>query len=233
MKFRVDQRIWDRFPGLHIGVLAVKGMDNQGRDEGVLQLIRERQGKIREGFTADTLSQHPRIASWRNAYSSFGAKPKKHHSSVEGLYRMTLKGIDLRHINKVVDAYNCISLEHMVPLGGDDASCVEGDILLTMAKGDEPFRPLHSAEEERAKAGEIIYRDDREVLCRRWNWRECDKTKMTESTTEVVLVVEGLPPVAREDIDVILLDLKSLVIKSCGGSGASAILNRDCTSFPV
>jgi DNA/RNA-binding domain of Phe-tRNA-synthetase-like protein len=218
---------------LHIGVLAVRGMNNRGPDESILQLVRERQRKIREEFAADMLSQHPRIGSWRNAYSSFGAKPKKHNSSVEGLYRMTLKGIDLRHINKVVDVYNFISLKHMVPVGGDDASRVEGDILLTVAKGDEPFKPLHAEVEETVRKGEIIYRDDREVLCRRWNWRECDKTKMTESTTEVVLVVEGLPPVGKEDIEVILLDLKGLVMKSCGGSSASAVLDRDCTSLLV
>ena len=233
MKLQVDPSIWDRFPGLHIGVLEVRGMDNRGLDEGILHLIRERQRRIREEISVDTLSQHPKIAAWRNAYSTFGAKPKKHASSVENLYRMTLKGIDLRHINKVVDAYNCISLKHMVPVGGDDASRVEGDIRLTVAEGNEPFRPLHAADEETARAGEIIYRDDREVLCRRWNWRECDKTKMSESTTDVVLVVEGLPPVSRGDIELILSDLKALVIKSCGGSSISAVLDRNSTSLIV
>ena len=146
---------------------------------------------------------------------------------------MTLKGIDLKHINKAVDAYNCISLRHMVPVGGDDASRVEGDIFLTVAKGGERFRPLHAAEEETARAGEVIYRDDREVLCRRWNWRECDKTKMTETTTDVVLVVEGLPPVGRADAELILSDLEEMVLVSCGGSSASSVLDRGCPSLVV
>jgi lysyl-tRNA synthetase class 2 len=138
---------------------------------------------------------------------------------------MTLKGIDLRHINTIVDVYNSISLRHMVPVGGDDVSRVEGDILLTFAKGDEAFRPLNSEETELVKQGEVIYRDSVEVLCRRWNWRECDKTKMTELTTDVVLVVEGLPPVTRDDVQGILADLALLVERYCGGDLKSAILD--------
>ena len=225
MKFVVDEKIFVAFSGLHIGLLIVKGMDNQGSNPDLMRLLHERQGQIREELTSEILSQKPRIAAWRTAYSAFGAKPKKYKSSVESLYRMTLKGIDLRHINTIVDAYNLISLRHMVPVGGDDVSRVEGDIRLTFAGGDETFRPLNSTETEIVRAGEVVYCDSVEVLCRRWNWRECDKTKMTELTTDVVLVVEGLPPVTREDVGEILADLSQLVEEYCGGSIRRAILD--------
>ncbi|MBN1221767.1 MAG: hypothetical protein JXB23_00865 [Candidatus Aminicenantes bacterium] len=231
MKFSVEKNLFNQFPGLHIGVLAVKEIDNRGLDEDILGLIRELQLRIREEFTIDTLLQHPKIAVWREAYSSFGAKPKKHPSSVESLYRMTLKGSDLRHINKVVDVYNGISLKHMVPVGGDDTARIEGDIRLTVARGGEPFRALHALKDEAACRGEVVYMDDREVLCRRWNWRECDKTKMTESTTEVVLVVEGLPPVTRMAVEAIVSDLKNLVMKSCGGKSRHAVLDGESPAF--
>jgi lysyl-tRNA synthetase class 2 len=225
MKFVVDGKIFETFSGLHIGLLLVKGMDNRETNPVLLPLLHERQGDIRRDFTVETLSQQPRIAAWRKAYSAFGAKPKKYKSSVESLYRMTLKGMDLRHINTVVDVYNFISLKHMVPVGGDDLSGVEGDIRLTFARGDELFRPLNAEESERVKQGEVVYRDSVEVLCRRWNWRECDKTKMTGQTTNVVLVVEGLPPVAREDVQDILDDLAQLVKRYCGGDTQGAILD--------
>jgi len=233
MEFMVDKSLYDRFPGLLIGVLAAKGIDNRGADEEILDLVREMQKRIREKFSADTLLQNPKIDSWRKAYSSFGAKPKKHASSVESLYRMTLRGIDFKHINKIVDVYNCISLKHMVPVGGDDTARVEGDIRLKIARGGEPFRPLHSDKNEEARRGEVVYMDSREVLCRRWNWRECDKTKMTESTTDAVLVVEGLPPVGRKDVTTIILDLKSMLVKSCGGKCRHAVIDADSPVFIV
>ena len=227
MKFIIDGQIFAKFPELNIGILAARGMNNKGAELELKELIAEQQKNIRCEFTAEILSQQPRIAAWRKAYSAFGAKPKKYKSSVESLYRMTLKGIDLRPINTIVDVYNYISLKHMVPAGGDDVSRVEGDILLTVAEGNETFRPLNSAETEVVKQGEVVYRDNVEVLCRRWNWRECDKTKMTESTTAVVLVIEGLPPVTNEDVQGILSDLHHLVETYCGGDMQRAILDAD------
>jgi lysyl-tRNA synthetase class 2 len=233
MKFSIDSRIFEKFPDLCLGIVIAKGMNNLSAADELWPLISAQQEEIRVNTSSETLSQIPRIASWRRAYSAFGAKPKKYKSSVESLYRMVLKGIDLRHINKIVDIYNYISIKHMVPGGGDDISRIEGDITLRFAFGNEMFLPMNSEEIERVKEGEVIYADDVEVLCRRWNWRECDKTKMTEETKEAMLVVEGLPPVNREDIERILEELGSLVVKFCGGKTHTEILHREYSEIMI
>jgi lysyl-tRNA synthetase class 2 len=227
MKFFVESRIFEQFPDLNLGILIAKGLDNRGRADELWPLISTQQEGIRANLNSETLSLIPRIASWRRAYSAFGAKPKKYKSSVESLYRMVLKDVDLRQINKVVDIYNYISIKHMVPVGGDDLSQVEGDLALRFASGVETFRPLNSSEIEQVKEGEVVYADDVEVLCRRWNWRECDKTKMTEETGEAMLVVEGLPPVNMEDMGRIVEELGSLVERFCGGKTRTEILHRE------
>jgi len=224
MKLKIDTKIFKRFPGLRIGVVTGRNIDNHGFSDEIMQLIRKREKEIRENHNTETLSQHPKIQSWREAYSSFGAKPKKYKSSVESLYRMVLKGLDLRHINKIVDLYNYISMKHMIPAGGDDMAKVDGDIILKFAAGDEPFTALNSKEMETAKEGEVVYADSKEVLCRRWNWRECDKTKMTEETKDVVLVVEALPPVTREELEEVEEDLSRLITEYCGGEIRTDIL---------
>ena len=73
----------------------------------------------------------------------------------------------------------------------------------------------------------MIYADDVEVLCRRWNWRECDKTKMTDETKEAILVVEGLPPVDKEEMAMIIEDLSREVKKFCDGMTRFEILHAD------
>jgi lysyl-tRNA synthetase class 2 len=217
LKFKIDPAIFGTFPGLHIGVVKVKGVDNHGDCPDLLEKIKKIQGEIRDNLDMGTLADCPKIQNWRNAYALFGAKPKKHRSSVESLYRMTLEGRDLRSINKLVDIYNCVSLRHMVPVGGDDLAQVEGDILLGFAKGDEPFFPLGSDGLQTAREGEVVYTDEREVLCRRWNWRESEKTKMTEETQDVLLVSEGLPPVTAEEIEHVVSDLNRIIQEYCGG----------------
>lgn len=227
MKFKIDPAIFETFPGLHIGIVKAKGVDNRSISPEIQEMIREIQIEIMNNFDLETLSGHPRIQNWRNAYTLFGAKPKKHRSSVESLYRMTLEGKELHPINKVVDIYNYVSLHHMVPVGGDDLAKVQGDIELRFARGDEPFLPLGSCEVQRAKEGEIIYADEREVLCRRWNWRESDKTKMTEETQDVLLVSEGLPPVTAIEIHGIVVDLSRLIQEYGGGEIDAGILDVD------
>ena len=227
MKFRIDQEIFETFPGLHIGVVRAKNLDNHGDCPDLMGKIQQIQRKIRDNYRIETLTDCPKIQNWRNAFTLFGAKPKKHRSSVENLYRMTLEGRDLRPINRIVDIYNCISLEHMVPVGGDDLAFVDGDIVLRFAAGDETFVPLGSGEPQMARKGEVIYADNRDVLCRRWNWRECEKTKMTEETQDVLLVSEGLPPVTEEEIAHISAELNGMIRQYCGGESEVDVLGGD------
>ncbi len=227
MKFRIDERIFDKYPDLVVGVVVALGINNGGTSEEIIQLIRSEEEKIRGSFDLNTLSDNPKIAAWRRAYSSFGAKPKKYRSSMENLYRMVLQGRNIRHINKLVDIYNYISLKYMVPVGGDDIDKVEGDIVLTFARGDERFVELNSREVKNPRPGEVIYRDNRDVLCRRWNWRESDKTKMTEETRNACLAVEGLPPVTKREIEVAVGELAELIKRFCGGRVEVFILDRN------
>jgi len=227
MKFKIDNKIFEKFPGLIVGVIVAKNINNKGINEEIITLIREEEKRIKENFDTETLSQNPKISFWRKAYSLFGAKPKKYKSSVESLYRMILQGIQLRHINKIVDVYNYISVKHMVPVGGDDIDKVQGDIILKFAKGDEKFVEFNSQEIKNPRPGEVVYMDDKEVLCRRWNWRECDKTKMTEETKNVCLVVEGLPPVTKEEIEKIICELANLIKKFCDGKTETFVLDKN------
>ena len=199
-------------------------MDNHGDCPEILEKIKDIQGEIRRDFDRETLADCPKIRNWRNAYAAFGAKPKKHRSSVESLYRMILEGKDLLQINRVVDIYNYVSLRQMIPVGGDDLAKVQGDIELRFARGDETFFPLGSREVQRVREGEVVYADGREILCRRWNWRESEKTKMTEDTRDVLLVCEGLPPVSAEEIKRAVMDLGRSIQDFCGGEVELGVL---------
>ena len=227
MKFKIDHKIFERFPGLIIGVVICKNLDNSGTQEEVQKLIREQEDNIRTKYNTETLSQTPKIDVWRKTYSAFGAKPKENKSSVENLYRLVLQGVNLRHINKLVDIYNFISLKHMVPVGGEDIDKIRGDVVLTFAEPNEPAVLLLGYKEPRPPhSGEVIYKDEISAICRRWNWREADRTKFTEDTKNCFLVIEGLLPVTKEEIEDATYELNNLVQKNCGGNITYKILDR-------
>jgi DNA/RNA-binding domain of Phe-tRNA-synthetase-like protein len=223
MNFKISSEIFEKFPDLQIGLVVVKGINDEGESKEILELIHNKELKIKANFDKSKLSEEEKISVWRKAYSSFGAKPKKYKCSVENLYRMILDDISLKHINKIVDIYNYISIKHMVPVGGDDIDKVSGDITLGLASGSEKFVELGSTEVKSPREGEVIYSDSEEVLCRRWNWRECDKSKMSVDTTNVALVIEGL----GVEVSEIAEELKELVVKYCGGEAEVYLLSKE------
>lgn len=182
---------------------------------------------MRAALAGTNVTEHPRIQCWREAYRRFGAKPKKYPSSIENLVRRTLQGQPLRSIHPLVDSYNVVSLEHLLPVGGEDLDCVEGDIRLTRASDSEPLvRLLGEAEPRAPKAGEVIYTDDRGAICRRWNWKEADRTKLTESTRNAVLVLEALPPATEAELRIAMEDLADRVRRHTGASVKENVLGQ-------
>lgn len=228
---RVTSDIFETFPAVVLGVVIAHDIDNSGlkpeEAAGILHQLRAEEEGIRSRLAGVPLSEHPRIAPWREAYRAFGAKPKDYPSSVENLVRRVLKGNAVPHINTLVDAYNTISLRWVVPVGGEDLDAVRGDVLLTFAGAAEaPALLLGEAEPRIPHPGEVLYKDDLGALCRRWNWKEADRTKLTAATKHAFLVIEGLPPVPRNDIETATNDLATLVRSACGGRVTTALLDR-------
>ena len=233
MEFRIDRDVLEKFSGLTIGVVIATGINNLGASAKAAAFLEAQIGEVCRTWSIEQLDADPRIAAWRDAYRAFGAKPKKHRSSVENMIRMILDGAGIPSINAAVDIYNAISLKHCVPCGGDDLDRVNGDIRLTFATGEERFVPLNGAETVSPKPGEVIYRDDEDVLCRRWNWREGDKSKMTETSANLCLVVEGLPPFTTDDIGQIADELAETIERCCGGRTALMLADRERPSVEI
>src|SRR6185295_19002212 len=100
-------------------------------------------------------------------------------------------------------------------------------VLLTIAAADEPpVLLLGEAEPRPPKPGEVIYKDEAGAICRRWNWKEADRTKLSPATRNAVLVIEGLPPVGRELVQRAADDLAALIREHCGGRVATALVAR-------
>ena len=189
MRFIIDPKIFEQFPELRVGVVVVEGVDNSGNAE-IIKMLRESERGAGEGYGDSALNELPQIACWRKAYKAFGAND--YRSSVEALLKRVVKGDALPDINPLVNLYNAFSLKYLIPFGGEDLGAVQGDIALCYAKGDEPCVLIGETENRPPKAGEIVYKDDAGVLCRRWNWREADRTKLEKSTSRAILVCEDL-----------------------------------------
>jgi DNA/RNA-binding domain of Phe-tRNA-synthetase-like protein len=225
MTLVVEESFWALFPEAMIGAVTVRGIDNRRAAEATARLLAE-QAEATTAVLGDAeIGSHPAVAPWRAAYQRFGVKPSKTRSSIEALLRSVKTG-RLHAINPLVDLYNVMSLKRLLPCGGEDLATVAGPLRLTRALGDEPFVPLGGSENEPPPPGAVIYRDDIGVVCSCWNWREAERTKLTESTTDAILVIEALPPMSRAELAAACRELSDLVLKHLGGSASIEIVTR-------
>lgn len=219
MNLKIDSKIFDLFPDVTLGVATLHNIDNKGHDPEIEQLLRDGESAAIAKLGNIPVAQHPSIVPWREAYRKFGAKPKDYPSSIENLLRRILKGEQVRHINKLVDIYNIVSLKFLLPVGGEDLAKIQGEVLLTLAsQNEQPVILLGENEARPPHPGEVIYKDDIGTICRRWNWKEADRTKLTEDTKNAVLVIEGILPEDKERVKQAISYLAKLLKKYCGGA---------------
>jgi DNA/RNA-binding domain of Phe-tRNA-synthetase-like protein len=234
MLLTISEAVLARFPGTILGVAVARGISNSGEDASLGERLRLAEAGIVERFREVPVTRHRNIAVWREAYRQFGAKPKDYPSSIENLVRRALKGQALSRINRLVDIYNAVSLETLLPAGAEDLDAIEGDVELAIAGEHEPpVKLLGEPEARPPRAGEVIYRDRVGAICRRWNWKEADRTKLTERTKNALIVVEGLPPVTREEVTAAIEAIGRAVGERCGGTVRTAVLDTSRPSLEL
>ncbi|EGF96476.1 B3/B4 domain-containing protein [Brevundimonas diminuta] len=136
------------------------------------------------------------LGAWRDAYRAFGAKPQRTPCSVEALRKRGQRDGTLPPVNAVVDLYNAVSLRYALPIGGEDADAYAGTPRLVVAQGGEIFDTAQNGEPkiEVIDPGEVIWRDDHGATCRRWNWRQGVRTRITDDSTAMWFILERLAP---------------------------------------
>ncbi len=219
MMFTIDKRLFDLFPGLAVGTLICQ-VDNTRYGEDLLWPVLE---QVRTGFSYDKPQDHPRIKIWRQAFAKVGISASKYQTSIESLLRRALKGGPFPKVNPIVDLYNAFSLEYLVPVGGHDPVPLEGNIFLGFAEGGEPFVPMDGGDQEFADAGEVVYRDDKDVLTRRWVWRQSNKDRVTSQTKYLFMPIDIM-----EGVDLALCDeIMERIESRLSEGGLGSVIHKD------
>ncbi|MGY5451983.1 B3/B4 domain-containing protein [Agarivorans sp. MS3-6] len=140
------------------------------------------------------------INAWDDVFRQFGAKPNRTPCSAAALRKRVLKDGVMQSIDPVIDIYNSISIRYAIPVGGEDMDSYQGTPTLTIADGSECFDTMKNGEPsiEYPNAGEVIWRDDIGVTCRRWNWRQGIRTRIEPNTRNMWFILESLPEIPLE-----------------------------------
>src|SRR4030043_1788945 len=219
LDYSIADEIFARFPGYVRGVVLAYDVTNGESPSDVVSLPRGPETAIHQQLKIDTIADHPRIKSWREAYRSFGARPGEFRSSIEAMARRALRNDPLPSINALVDSGNAVSLRYLIPTGGHSIDVLTQDISLRPAKGEETFVPFGSDEPESPLPGEIIFVEGNTVLTRRWAWGQSDHHLTLPTTKAIEYNIDGLPPIPLSEVDEVCRQVMDLVRRFCGGGG--------------
>lgn len=212
MKVTVDQAFWDLFPTASITVMSLYGIDNtvdEAKDPYFKELLDKGTKRAWEFIDEENYTQSEFVQEWRQAFSKFKTK-KGARSSIEALLKRVHQGREFYPINPLVDLYNSVSMAYALPCGGEDMDKLVGGLSLGQAKGGEPFFPLGADEDAPALEGEIIYYDQEGAVCRCLNWREAQRTMLTEDTKDAILVIEAINEEQAKRAQTAMQELKDL-----------------------
>ncbi|MFG3661902.1 B3/4 domain-containing protein [Streptomyces sp. NPDC047706] len=164
--------------------------------------------------------EDPHMAAWREVYTAFGSKPSRTRNSAEALARRALTDAGLPRINVLVDVYNAVSVACLIPVGGEDIDRIQGGMRLVRATGDEDFVTAAGGAEtvEHPDPGEVVWRDDAGVTCRRWNWRQGPRTRLTEATVSGIFLLETMAAMPVAETEQAAAELAALLAKFSPGA---------------
>ncbi len=200
-KARVDTAVFGLRPDYRALLLAVDGINSGPSDQASDALLCTAEKAASEVLGDRPPEALPHVVAWRDAYRAFGSKPQRTRNSLEALLRRVPGG--LPRVNRLTDVYNAISVLHLLPLGGEDLNRYVGAPRLVRASGEESFDTVADgvAVVDHPEPGEVVWCDDAGVTCRRWNWRQAQRTRLREDTTTALFILDALDPMSDEALN--------------------------------
>ncbi|HEM4276773.1 TPA: B3/4 domain-containing protein [Streptococcus suis] len=200
-QFIIDSSFWNLFPDAKIGVLLLKDYKTpaQSPDE-LVKLLEESNGIAQKFLTEDTFSENEVIRTYRQAYQKFKTK-KGARSSIEALLKRSTSDRPVSTISPLVDIYNAASLRFGLPCGAEDLDTFVGNLQLTVTEGGDEFYLIGDETNNPTLPGEVCYKDDKGAVCRCFNWRDGERTMITDETKNAFLVMELVNSDRVEDLE--------------------------------
>jgi DNA/RNA-binding domain of Phe-tRNA-synthetase-like protein len=188
----VAPEVFDVIPGLQ--VVVVVAHDIAAPDlGGVDARWSAAWSRVHTSFGFPNPQSHPHVSAWRLAMKGAGAFHKEYPTSVEALVRRALKSPLPVRINPLVDFYNSVSLELVVPAGGYDLDALASPLELRLSRPGDTFEALDASTSEAVPPGELAYTAGDSVVTRHLVWRQSRLGLVTAATRSALFLSELLP----------------------------------------
>lgn len=179
------------YPDVAFGYVRVSGCRNLHNPEGFDPYKRKCLRKMRKRETLSEITE--RIDTYSRFFQDFGYEcPLPRH-----LKRIVHSGFP--RYNIMVDAHFMAEMCAGILVAVTDYDCFDGSLLLDLAEAGEVCLGM-GGREFRTKAGEIVLRDEKEIVCILCQGADM-KTRVTEDTRNVFFYAYAVPGIQAKYLD--------------------------------
>lgn len=184
----------------HIPVISkiYKNLRVKKRDNQIERWIKEQIEKIKVRYSAPNWENAPLFTGYIELHDRYTLQ-KGIPSSSAGLIDFILEKGSVPKINTFVDIYNVVSSFTGISIGAHDIDKLQGAPRLDIIKKDMHFKMIGGGKDGIARKGEYAYIDERGILCR-MDIKQCERTKVTENTKQVLMIFQGNRYLKSDDL---------------------------------
>ena len=196
LPIETTERWHETFPGGHVGVLLIGGVDNTKRSTPLAARKREVEAKLRKrfaGFSRDNFLELEVLRAYRNYYKRFG---NTYH--VQGQLESVVEGKPLPTVSPLVDANFAAELETFILTAGHDAALLKPPLNIGAAQGGESFTQMNGSRKS-LKFGDMTMSDAEGIICTILYGQD-RRTPISAQTRRALYVAYAPAGVPREEV---------------------------------
>lgn len=215
--FSIDSEVASKFPTTSIGIAIIKGVSIKKTDSNLQNEI-EMFIETQKNLTTEALGQYPEVISYRKAYKATGVDWHSRRPSPEALLRRVALKKSLYNVNTCVDAYNLVVMKNRISAGAFDLDSIKFPTVLRFPKDNEEILLLGDDKPTKYKPTELAYFDRDGGYNIDLNYRDAQRTAITEQTKNLLINVDGIYDITPKQVSQTLKEVVDNILKYCGGT---------------
>ncbi len=219
--FSIDPQLAAEIPSIIIGVAIIRGATVEKINEQLKMEINAFL-ETQVALTNEVISSYPEMQSYRRLYKEMGIDWHSRRPSPEALLRRIALKKGLYEVNTCVDVSNLVVMKTKVSCGVFDLDTIRFPTVLRYGQEGEEILLLGDHEPTKYRKGEIAYFDQKGGYNIDFNYRDSQKTAVTEKTKNIFINIDGVYEISRQQVEQTLKETIDLIIKYCGGTVSNA-----------
>ncbi len=215
--FSIDKAVSEKYPSIVIGVAIIKGVTIKKSDPELTKEL-DRFISLQKKLNNEAIGAYPEVLSYRKLYKEMGIDWHSRRPSPEALLRRLAQGKELYKINTCVDAYNLTVMKHRVSIGAFDYDKVSFPTVLKFPTRGDEILLLGDKEPTKYKSSELAYFDQNGGYNIDFNYRDAQRTAVSESTANILLNIDAIYDITRDQVEQSLCESIENIQKYCGGT---------------